>query len=236
MHSTTATPTRHQFHEAIRAERRSLADFVETLTQEQWSSASACSGWTIGETVNHLLVGDGGTWRAGEALLHLKSPYRWVADRQRELAERGPAVAAERLRSDRLSITARFPGRFGPRANLAENLIHVDDIRRPLGVPRPGPPDERTAFAALRTVARWQFRKLRVGGTLAISTTAGSALTVVSRFPVPRVIRGVADGADARVTGDVVDLMTFLTGRESAVNVEGDGPLADVLRRPMPTV
>lgn len=230
------TPTRHQLHEAIRAERRSLADFIDTLTPEQWSAASACSGWTIGETVNHLLVGDGGTWRAGEALLRFRSPYRWVEDRQRDLAKRGPAAAAEQLRSGRLPITARFPGRFGPRANLAENLIHIDDILRPLGVPRPGPPDERTAFAALRTVARWQFRKAKASGTLAISTTAGSELTLISRFPIPRVARGVSDDADARVTGDVVDLLTFLTGRDSAVSVEGDGALADALRHRMPTV
>jgi uncharacterized protein (TIGR03083 family) len=232
----TDNPTRNEFHEAIRAERRSLAEFVETLTQEQWSSASACSGWTIGETVNHLLVGDGGTLRSIEALFRLRSPYRWVADRQRELAKRGPPVAAEQLRSDRLSITARFPGRFGPRANLAENLIHIDDILRPLGLGRSRPPELQTAIASLRTVARWQYRKIKVGGTLAISVSSGGAFTVVSGFPMPRIVSGPGDDADASVTGDIIDLMTFLTGRESPVTAEGDGPLAGALRRQMPAV
>jgi uncharacterized protein (TIGR03083 family) len=232
----TESPTRHQLHEAIRAERRSLADIVETLSPEQWGAASACSGWTIGETVNHLMVGDGGGLRGAEALLRFRSPYTWVADRQRELARRGPTAAAEQLRSDRLPITARFPGRFGPPANLSENLIHIDDILRPLGVARGGPPDEETAFTALRTVARWQFRKLKTDGSLAISTREGRSLTVVSGFLVSRVSNGVIPNADAHLSGDVVDLMTFLTGRDSVVTVVGDGPLAAALRRPMPTV
>jgi len=116
------------------------------------------------------------------------------------------------------------------------SLIHVDDILRPLGVTRGRPPDEETAFAALRTVARWQFRMLKTDGSLAISTRAGRSLTVISGFMVPRVSNGVILNADARLSGDVVALMTFLTGRDSVVTVEGDGPLATALRRPMPTV
>jgi uncharacterized protein (TIGR03083 family) len=232
----TDNPTRNEFHEAIRAERRSLADIVETLTPDQWRASSECSGWTIGETVNHLLVGDGGTWRASEALFRFKSPYRWVADRQRELAKRGPAVAAEQLKANRLPITARFPGRFGPRANLAENLIHIDDILRPLGLVRSGPPELPTAIASLRTVARWQFRKIKAGGTLAVTVSSGDAFTVVSGFLMPRIIPGLEGDADTRITGDIIDLMTFLTGRESPVTVEGDGPLASELRRSMPAV
>ena len=232
----TENPTRADFHAAIRVERQSLAEIVDTFTPEQWSAPSACSGWTIGETVNHLLVGDGGTWRTTEALFRLRSPYRWVADRQRELAKRAPSVAAEQLRANRLPITARLPGRFGPRANLAENLIRGDDILRPLGLVRSRPPELQTAMASLRTVARWQFRKLKARGTLAVSTEAGNAFTVVSGFPMPRIVSGPGEGADARVTGDIIDVMTFLTGRRSPVTVEGDGPLADVLRLQMPAV
>jgi uncharacterized protein (TIGR03083 family) len=232
----TDNPTRADFHAAIRAERRSLAEIVDTFTPEQWRASSACSGWTIGETVNHLLVGDGGTWRAAEAMFRFRSPYRWVADRQRELAKRGPSVAAEQLRANRLPITARLPGRFGPRANLAENLIHIDDILRPLGLVRSRSPEFQTAIASLRTVARWQFRKIKAGGTLAVSVSTGCAFTVVSGFAMPRIIPGIEENADARITGDIVNLMAFLTGRESTVTVEGDGPLANALRRQMPTV
>ena len=98
------------------------------------------------------------------------------------------------------------------------------------------PPEQQTAFASLRTVARWQFRKVKVGGTLAISTNSGDAFTVISGFAMPRIIPGLEGDADARITGDIIDLMTFLTGRESPVTVEGDGPLADALRRSMPAV
>jgi hypothetical protein len=221
----TENPTRAEFHAAIRVERRSLAEIVDTFTPEQWSASSACSGWTIGETVNHLLVGDGGTWRAAEALFRIRSPYRWVADRQRELAKRGPSVAAEQLRDNRLPITARLPGRFGPR-----------DILRPLGLVRSRSPELQTAIASLRTVARWQFRKVKAGGTLAVTVSTGGAFTVISKFSMPRIIPGLEENSDARITGDIVDLMTFLTGRASNVTVEGDGPLADALRSEMPTV
>ncbi|MDA1257532.1 MAG: maleylpyruvate isomerase family mycothiol-dependent enzyme [Chloroflexi bacterium] len=226
-------PTRRQLHEAIRAERRALALLVETLTPEQWSQGSGSVEWTVGELVGHLLVGDSGTWRVGFTLARIRSTWAWIEKRQRQIAERGPDFAAAQLRSNGLSITARLPGRLGPRGNLAEMIIHVEDIRRPLGIPRPEPPMHAPALAALATVARWQFRKLKTAGTLAITTSDGPAFTVRSGFPLPRVREG-SDGADARIEGSTVELMLFLTGRPASVAVEGDSALATRLRQPMP--
>ncbi|MEU0313383.1 maleylpyruvate isomerase family mycothiol-dependent enzyme [Nocardioides sp. NPDC006273] len=37
------------------AERRDLADFLETLTPEQWDRPSLCRGWTVRDVVAHML-------------------------------------------------------------------------------------------------------------------------------------------------------------------------------------
>src|SRR5437764_8348028 len=40
----------------IHAERGELADFLSTLTEEQWATRSLCSAWTVRELVGHLLA------------------------------------------------------------------------------------------------------------------------------------------------------------------------------------
>lgn len=37
-------------------ERRDLADFLETLTPEQWQQPSLCAGWTVRDVVAHVTI------------------------------------------------------------------------------------------------------------------------------------------------------------------------------------
>ncbi|GAB3201522.1 hypothetical protein GCM10027062_24020 [Nocardioides hungaricus] len=41
----------------LAAERRSLADLLDTLTPEQWAAPSLCGAWTVKEVAVHLTVG-----------------------------------------------------------------------------------------------------------------------------------------------------------------------------------
>lgn len=36
------------------AERRDLADYLDTLTKEQWEQPSLCPGWTVRDVAGHL--------------------------------------------------------------------------------------------------------------------------------------------------------------------------------------
>ena len=43
--------------DTIAAERRALADDVDGLTEDQWSTASLCGGWKVRENViGHLVI------------------------------------------------------------------------------------------------------------------------------------------------------------------------------------
>jgi len=50
------------------AERRDLADYLETLTEEQWEQPSLCPGWTVRDVVGHLPSYDELGWPAVLAL------------------------------------------------------------------------------------------------------------------------------------------------------------------------
>ena len=39
----------------IAAERRTLADAMDTLTPDQWAAPSLCYGWTVRDIAGHLI-------------------------------------------------------------------------------------------------------------------------------------------------------------------------------------
>jgi uncharacterized protein (TIGR03083 family) len=121
-----------------RAERAELADFLATLTAEEWDTRTLCERWRVRDVVAHMF--------SYEDL----SPLRLV----RRLAgglTRGNDVGVAELgdrRPDELLALARdhlYPrgltAAFGGRIALTDALIHHQDIRRPLGRPREIPPD-----------------------------------------------------------------------------------------------
>ncbi len=213
-----------------------LAADIEGLTGEQWSAPSMCEGWTVGEVVNHMMVADripsslgwGGSLWALPGSIRGWPPatvIRW----QREAAGRGPEDAAMRLRTNKLPLTVRFFGRFGSSANFVEEAVHSEDVRRPLGLVRADNTPADLAWAALRRLIPFQFRKLRARGILSLIDRDGTGFTVRSRRPWPRV-SDLEDHAGAVVTGDPLELMMYSVGRPSDVAVQGDGPLADAAR------
>jgi len=40
----------------IQAEREACADLFESLTPEQWASATWCKGWTVRDVAGHLIA------------------------------------------------------------------------------------------------------------------------------------------------------------------------------------
>lgn len=124
------------------AERRDLADLLETLTPAQWDAPSLCEGWTVRDVAAHVV--------SYEELSAGQVAGRFVKARLRfgranalgvqEYAARGPEAIIALLRAHAVprGITAGFGGRIG----LTDATIHHQDIRRPLGLPREIP-DER---------------------------------------------------------------------------------------------
>jgi len=151
-------------------ERGDLTDFLETLSPDQWETRSLCEAWTVREVVAHVVSYEQlGMPRTVARLLR----GRLSLDRTNpigveEQADASPADLLERLRANLRprGITAGFGGRIG----LTNGLIHHQDIRRALGVPREVPPERLLATLpfSLRAIAlpsRRDVRGLRLVAT-----------------------------------------------------------------------
>lgn len=122
-----------------RAERTDLADFLATLSPEQWDAPTLCDRWRIRDVVAHIISYDELTV-LGSIGRMVKAGFR--LDRANDLglsASRSPdeLLAALRRHLTPRGLTAGFGGRIG----LLDCTVHHQDIRRPLGMPRVIPPE-----------------------------------------------------------------------------------------------
>ena len=126
-----------------RDERAELADLFTKLTPAQWIASSLCAGWRVPDVVAHMFsyeeLGVGGL--VGRFIRGGVLPDRVNAV--------GVSASAEHSTDDLLALVkGRLQPRgltagFGGRIALTDGVIHHQDIRRPLGLPR-DIPAERT--------------------------------------------------------------------------------------------
>lgn len=156
--------------ELARAERAELAELLATLTPQQWQTPSLCEGWRVRDVVAHVLsyeeldpVGLARRFARGWFLLG-----RTNAAGLSDYAEHSPQQLLDVLhRSMRpRGLTAVFGGRIG----LLDAMVHQQDIRRPLGLPRDIPAERRRAALDFARIAPpigtpWRIRGLRLVAT-----------------------------------------------------------------------
>ena len=120
---------------ATAANRRLLADFFDRLTDDQLTTPSLCSAWTVREVLGHLVMPFTGSL-AGFAVQLMRS--RGSLDRAsavtaRDLARR-PVHELTALLRDNAEVVIKAPG-VGPMGQLADGCVHLRDCARPLGLP-----------------------------------------------------------------------------------------------------
>lgn len=122
-------------------ERRDLADLLDTLTPEQWDHPSLCAGWAVRDVVAHVIsceeigyVGLAAAFIRGGFGPSRVNRVRLAAYRNHE-PEQLVRILRSHLKPS--GLTAGFGGGIG----LSDSLIHHQDIRRPLGLPRDVPAD-----------------------------------------------------------------------------------------------
>jgi uncharacterized protein (TIGR03083 family) len=134
------------------AERRELADYLETLNPEQWQAPSLCAEWTVHDVAAHVTSYDVLSWpetarRAVKGrLTGRRGPDGSNALGVEASRRRSPEelVALLREHAEPRGVTALFGGAIA----LTDGVIHQQDIRRPLGDPRDIPHDRlRTALS-----------------------------------------------------------------------------------------
>lgn len=116
------------------AERTNLADFLATLTLEQWEAPSLCDRWRVRDVVAHVMSFDSVNLLG---MLGRAIRGRIVHINQVGVDELASLTTEQLL--DRLRASLRPQGlatTFGGRLALLDVTIHHQDIRRPLGVPR----------------------------------------------------------------------------------------------------
>jgi uncharacterized protein (TIGR03083 family) len=123
---------------AVAAERAALADDLAGLDDDQWAAPSLCGAWTVEEVVAHLTAAASiGTVRWFVSVIGAG----FSADRhnQRRLDEHRGATPSETLARFRAVIPSTTAPTRDTAAWLGEVIVHGQDIRRPLGLPRTPP-------------------------------------------------------------------------------------------------
>jgi uncharacterized protein (TIGR03083 family) len=151
-------------------ERGELADFLATLTPEQWDAPTLCTGWNVRDLVAHVISYDvqGMSGFVRTLLLSGMSPDRAnqkAVDALHELEPGGLVDLVRRYRTPE-GLTARF----GYRIALTDGTIHHQDIRRPLGLPRTIPPERLRAVLAFAVVAPPVHAAPRIRGLRLVAT------------------------------------------------------------------
>ena len=197
-------------------ERRELCDLLEELGP---AAPTLCEGWTTEDMAAHLVVRERNP-TAGPGIL---LGGRFAAHTE-QLMEKAKAMGYRRL-VDRV----RNGPPFGPFAvpglrtviNLQEYVVHHEDVRRANGL---GPRTDRMdlqdgLWGLLRHAGRFLLRRVD-GATVRLQRPDG---TTVSSGHGPEVV----------VTGEPVELLLYLFGREGAAVVEitGDAEAQEILAK-----
>jgi uncharacterized protein (TIGR03083 family) len=151
-------------------EREDLAAFLATLGPGQWEHPTLCCDWRVREVVAHVLSYDELDTRG---LITRFAKGRFLLDRANAVgvakySARGPEQLLVLLNGH---LRPRgLPAAFGGRIALVDGLIHHQDIRRPLGMPRAIPTERLRAALPFALIAPpigafWRARGLRLIAT-----------------------------------------------------------------------
>jgi uncharacterized protein (TIGR03083 family) len=206
--------------EMVDADRAEFADLADSLTPAQWDTPSLCSEWKVRDVVAH--VTQGATIGGGESVKKmLKYGFR-LKKLLTEEAQKAGAASTDQLRADlRATIGSRVrqPG-VKPAGMLTDEVIHQQDVRRAIGVPRQIPSDRLRVV--LDDVAHYNNMLLPTKKRL-----KGLHLKATD------VDWETGDAAGAEVAGPGEALMMAMAGRAAALaDLSGAG--TDTLRARIP--
>ena len=127
--------------EMVDADRAELADLTDTLTPEQWDAPTLCTAWKVRDVIAH--VTDGATLTKPQTLgIAAKYGFRINKLLNDEAIKGGKRPVPELCTAWRETVgSRRTPPGVNAAGMLTDELIHQQDIRRALGIPRQIPAD-----------------------------------------------------------------------------------------------
>jgi len=153
-----------------RDEREEFAALLDGLTPQQWESPTLCERWRVREVAVHTVSYDelSTAGLVGRFLKGRLNTDRINAIGVADYADRAPEQITAMIRgnTEPHGLTAGFGGRIA----LTDGMIHQQDIRRSVGIPRTIDPQRlRTAldFARFAPTIRgaWRARGVRLVAT-----------------------------------------------------------------------
>ena len=193
----------------IEHQRRSLADLLEDLTEEQWEAPSLCVGWRVRDVAAHVAMAPQPPSIAGMLVEGARARGRFHT-LNHDTAVRHAARPTDRIVSElrELAASRRLPVVTNYRNILFDVLVHGQDIAVPLGLPRDMPVDAARAGAERVWTMGWPFWARRRLNRLRLQATD--------------VQWSVGEGPEVR--GAIAALLLLLTGRPAALpRLTGDG-------------
>ncbi|SDL46445.1 TIGR03083 family protein [Glycomyces sambucus] len=191
----------------VHAERAALIEDLALLEDAQWDAPSLCEGWTVHDVAAHL-VDTARATRLGFLLSMVRARFDFDRQNARGIARERGATPRETLARLRAAAprTSTPPGPLGTR--LVEEVVHGEDIRRPLGIEHAYDPE--AVARALRT-------HLELGASM------GGAKELAARVRFTATDADLAIGEGPEVRGSALALLLAASGRKAALS-ELDGP------------
>jgi uncharacterized protein (TIGR03083 family) len=199
----------------IHAERGSMAEFLDTLSPEQWRAPTWCQKWDVQEVVGHLVAAGkitaphffGGFITSGFSF------DRFVDKDLRPYATGSPDEVKARFRSI-VTSTRKPPG--PAYVALGEIMVHGEDIRRALGTRAEHPAEHLVTLAEMyRNTGAPLHGKRRSAGL---------------KFVATDVEWSAGDGP--QIEGPAMSLIMAMVGRAGALT-DCSGPGVETLRSRM---
>ena len=184
----------------IDAQRTSLADLLGELTPEEWEQPSWCAGWRVRDVAAHLTLAQATLAVALPALLRARGSFdRMVHD---SAVARATAPPEELVGAIRAMVGSRRRAPVETEVEpLLDELVHGQDLARPLGRDRPVPPAAAAVAATRAWRMGWPFwARRRLRGTSLVATDSDWRV-----------------GSGLPVCGTTGDLLLLVTGRRQVV-------------------
>ncbi|MFE3987919.1 maleylpyruvate isomerase family mycothiol-dependent enzyme [Nocardia tengchongensis] len=188
--------SRDELWRLVHAERAALADDLAGLSAPQWAQRSLCGDWSVEEVVAHLTAG-ASTGRFRWLISVLSNRFDFAKHNDRQLAAHRGTTPQETLERFRAVVDSTVAPSGHTAAWLGEVIVHGQDIRQPLGLPR------KPSIEAVTEVARF---------------FASRDFTVPSRKSIQGLRLEATDGPFAIgdgpvVTGPTIALTMAMAGR-----------------------
>jgi uncharacterized protein (TIGR03083 family) len=196
----------------VHVERAALIDDLARLDDGQWERPSLCDGWTVHDVVAHM-VNTARTTRLSFVLTLAGARFDFHRQNARGVQrERGasPKETLERLR-EVATRTSTPPAPLDSR--LVEEVLHGEDIRRPLGLTHSY--QQEAVVRSLRLQAR-------------TPASFGGAKELAAQVQLTAVDADLSIGSGPEVRGTALALLLAISGRGVALD-ELHGPGATSL-------